>query len=287
MVARLDSLHLAFARRRADVAADGAEAADRGDVLDLPGPCLEAVLRRGERAHRAELGDVAGEVTLVGLVLEGCDHGLRPAVDRDELSVFGDRLAEAGAPVAEDAALPVERDQRRDRDRLLEGALGEPHARVPRAVAERQVLQRALAALVADRAVERVVDEDELERRVLAVGGLLGAARRAHDHPVLRRQRAPGLQLRHPFDLDEAHPASPDRRPEARLVTEDGDLEPGGRRRLDHPGPLRHLDGPFVDRDRDERVRRLRHASVLWSVCGTSVTLVWRRAMPLRDTLLV
>ena len=50
---------------------------------------------------------------------------------------------------------------------------------LPGPVAERQVLQRALAALVADRAVERVVDEDELERRVLALGGLLRGARGA------------------------------------------------------------------------------------------------------------
>ena len=52
---------------------------------------------------------------------------------------------------------------------------------LPGPVAEGQVLQRALAALVADRAVERVVDEDELERRVLALGrlrrGLRGAGR--------------------------------------------------------------------------------------------------------------
>ena len=41
---------------------------------------------------------------------------------------------------------------------------------LPGPVAERQVTQRALAALVADGAVERVVDEDELERRVLRIG---------------------------------------------------------------------------------------------------------------------
>ena len=76
-------------------------------------------------------------------------------------------FAEARAAVTEDAALAVERDQRRDRDRLLERALRERHARVAGPVAERQVLQRALAALVADGAVERVVDEDELERAVL------------------------------------------------------------------------------------------------------------------------
>ncbi len=268
MVARLDSLHLAFACRRADVAADGAEAAHRGDVLDLPGPRLEAVLRRGERAHRAQLGDVPREVTLVRLVLEGRDHRLRASVDRDELSVLGDRLAEAGAPVAEDAAFAVECDQRGDRDRLLERALGELHARVARAVAERQVLQRAFAAFVADRAVEGVVDEDELERGVLAVGGLLGTARRAHDHPVLRRQRAPGLELRQPFDLDEAHPASANRRPEARLVTEHRDLEPCGCSGLDHPSPLRHLHGPLVNGDGDEIGCPLRHAVSFSNACG-------------------
>ena len=123
----------------------------------------------------------------VRLVLERRDHRLRAAVDRDELAVLGDLLAEARAAVAEDAALAVERDQRRDRDRLLERALRERHARVAGPVAEGQVLQRALAALVADGAVERVVDEDELERRVLALGRLLGGARRLDDHPVLRR----------------------------------------------------------------------------------------------------
>ena len=45
-------------------------------------------------------------------------------------------------------------------------------AALPRPEAERQVLQGALAAPVADRAVERVVDEEELEHTLL---GLLHA----------------------------------------------------------------------------------------------------------------
>src|SRR5207244_11322114 len=101
------------------------------------------------------------------------EHRLRAAVERDELHVLRHGLAEAGAAVAEDAALAVERDRRRDRDRLLECALREEHPRRAGSVAERQVLQRALAALVADGAVERMVDEDELECRVLCLGGLL------------------------------------------------------------------------------------------------------------------
>src|SRR5205807_3826902 len=132
----------------------------------------------------------------------------------DELAILGDALAEAGAPVAEDAALAVERDRGRDRDRLLEGELLEAHPRVARPVAEREVLQRALAALVADGAVERVVDEDELERRVLRLGRFLGGQRCSDDHSVLRRHRARGLYLRHPLDVAEAHPAGADRWPE-------------------------------------------------------------------------
>ena len=77
VVAREDPLDLALARRRADVAADRAEAADGRHVLDLPRPRLEAVLRRGQRADRAELDHVAGERRAVGLVLEGGDHRLR------------------------------------------------------------------------------------------------------------------------------------------------------------------------------------------------------------------
>ena len=252
VVAGEDPLDLALAHRRVDVAADGTEAADGRHVDDLPRPPLEAVLRRQQRADRAELGDVAGERARVGQVLEGRDHGHRAAVGGDELAVLRDALAEARAAVAEDAALAVERDRGRDRDRLLEGQLLEAHPRVAGPVAEGEVLQRALAALVADRAVERVVDEDELERRVLPLRRLLGRARRLHDHPVLRGERAAGLELRHPLDLDEAHAAGADRRAEARLVTEDGDLDPGRERRLDQPRPLRDVDVALVDRDAHE-----------------------------------
>ena len=130
---------------------------------------------------------------------------------------------------------------------------GNCHARVPGAVAEGQVLQRALAALVADRAVERVVDEDELERRVLRVGRHLGGERGLDRHALGGGERAGGLRLRRPGrDLAEAHAAGADRRPEPRLVAEDGDLDPGRERRLDEAGALRHGDLDAVDRQRDE-----------------------------------
>ena len=136
-------------------------------------------------------------------------------------------------------------------------SFGKRHPRRAGPVPERQVLQRALAALVADRAVERVVDEDELERRVLPLRCLGGGRRGPHHHPVLRGERAARLQLREPLHLDEAHAAGADRRPEPRLVAEDRDLDPRRRGRLDEAGALRHLHLAVVDRQRD----RVAHAS--------------------------
>ena len=76
-------------------------------------------------------------------------------------------VGEARAAAALDAALAVEQHEVADRDRLLEVALLLDEARLARAERERLVLQRALAAAVAHRAVERVVDQQELEHAVL------------------------------------------------------------------------------------------------------------------------
>ena len=119
---------------------------------------------------------------------------------------------------------------------------GKEHSRPAGAEAERQVLERAFAALVAVGTVERVVQEDELEDRVLALGRLGARGGRADDELVLGLHRAGGLELRHPLDLAEAHATGADGRPEPRLVAEDRDLDPGVGGGLDEPSPLRHLD---------------------------------------------
>src|SRR3712207_1891081 len=119
-------------------------------------------------------------------------------------------------------SLAVDRDQRRQLERLLEVALGLDEAARPRAPAVGDVLQRALAALVADGAVERVVDEQELDHRALRVVHALRL--RVHDHAVADRRRAARLELRDALDLDEAHAARADRLAELGLVTEDRDL---------------------------------------------------------------
>ena len=114
-----------------------------------------------------------------------------PALDQRDERVAGDLLGEAGAPGAQHAALPVEQHLRGDVDRLGEGALRLHEPALAAAVGHRLVLQRALAALVADRAVERVVDQQELHDPCCALSATgergLGAA------PPCRRRR-PGCR---------------------------------------------------------------------------------------------
>jgi hypothetical protein len=177
----------------------------------------------------------------VGPLVEGAHEGLVAALEQLELVVLGHLLAEADAAVAEDAALPVDGHQRRELERLLEVALGIGEAALARAPSHRDVLERALAALVADRAVERVIDEQEFDDRVLRLLHPVGLG--VDDHSVADRGRAGGLKLRHPLDLDQAHPAGADRIAELRLVTEDRDLDVAhlGRVVEHHPLGGRHL----------------------------------------------
>ncbi len=167
VLARQHAHDALVAHREGDIALGGAQRADRAGVLDIPGPGAEAVGTRGERADGAQLDDVAAERRDVRMAVEGRDVGVRAALEQHQLVVLGDLLREAHAAVAEDAALAVDRDQRRELQRLDEVALGLDEARGALAPAEGDVLQRALPALVADRAVERVVDQQELDHRVL------------------------------------------------------------------------------------------------------------------------
>ena len=185
------------------------------------------------------------------MVGEGVDLGLVAAVLEVDQRVAGHLLGEPGAAVAEDAALAVEVDEVADRDRLLEVPLLLDEAALARPVGDRLVLQRALAALVAHRAVERVVDEQELEDAVLR---LLGRPRdsvstfmsgRHRDHARrLERRAAAGV------DLDDAHPAHADRL-HARVVAEARDVDAVRSAASMTSSPLAASTSLAVDGDRD------------------------------------
>jgi len=88
---------------------------------------------------------------------------------------------------------------------LFEVALLFDKAAFAGAVRHRLILQRTLAALVADRAIERVVDEQQLKHTILRL--LHGVGLGVHDHAFADREHARWLQARAAtsVDLDQAH----------------------------------------------------------------------------------
>ena len=88
--------------------------------------------------------------------------------------VTGDLVGEAGATIAQDAALAVEQHVLAERDRLFVVALLLDVTALAGAVTERLILERAFAALVTHRAVERVVRQQQFEHALL---GALGHGR--------------------------------------------------------------------------------------------------------------
>ena len=97
----------------------------------------------------------------------------------DEL-VAGHLAGEPGTPVAENAALTVQVDVVVDGDGLLEVALLLDEAALSGAEGHGLVLERALPTFVADRAVQRVVDEEELQHPILGLAGSVGTGFHRH-----------------------------------------------------------------------------------------------------------
>src|SRR5262249_41409904 len=180
----------------------------RGAIVPRPRP--KAVGGAGQRADRTDLHRVPDELAVDGLGERRPDLAVVAALEPLQRVIPGNDLAEPHAPPAEDAPLAVEDEHRPHADVLAKGALGFNEPPLPRPKLERVVLQRALAALVADRAVQRVVHQQELEDALLA--GLHALGLRAHDHVFADLLRAGGDQLRHLLDLHEAHAARPERR---------------------------------------------------------------------------
>ena len=240
------------------VAADRAPGAHRLRVVHVPGAGLEAPHARGESADGAEVDDVPADRRLQRLVELAGDEGAdAPLVDR-QLLLPGDLVVVAGAPVAEHAALPVEGDPLRERDRLLEMESRRVDLAHRVRMPERVVLERALPALVAHRAVEGVVGELHLQH--VGAGGDRHGAVRQHVHTRRHRGGASSLRSRRTGrDLDHAHAAGADR-VHLVVVAEDRDLDPQALRRLDHQRAPRHRHRPAVDGQGDVLRPRVRHS---------------------------
>ena len=163
---------LAWRTPRVTLQPSRAVRADGGDVVHLPGAGLVAIAAAGERADRA---DVDAHAALLAVEVVACrvggDDGADAAIldaERPDVHAFA---AHADAAIAEDAARAVEVDRRRPL-LLFAVLLGLGVEALAGAVLEGHVLQFALAAGVADGAVERMIAEQQFDRGLASLRDL-------------------------------------------------------------------------------------------------------------------
>ena len=129
------------------------------------------------------------------------DHAAIHDAERADAHAF---IADTNAAVAEDTSRRIEEHDRR-KLLFVDVVLHFREPALAGAVREHHVLQFALAALVADRAIERMIGQQQLEHRFASLldDGGIGA----DDHAFADREGTCGLKLRHLLDFHQAHAA--------------------------------------------------------------------------------
>src|SRR5262249_47201637 len=120
------------------------------------------------------------------------------AINEPEYVVMRDFLAETDASRAQNTTLVVQRDAWADLHgfRLLHFVFQKTRLRV--AVIDAEFLQLAFASLIADRAIERVIDQEKFHDAVPAFVHQRRVG--ANSHPFSYILRAANLRARHPID---------------------------------------------------------------------------------------
>ncbi len=255
--ARQDAQDLAAARVDADVGAERVHHVDDLGLGHLPGAGLEGRRLLQKRAHGAEIGDIALQLGPHGGFEIGRDLHVLATTDGAHVARPRHLGGEADTARAVDAAV-----HRRPHDRadvlVLDGPLVLVEARAGDAEGHRLILQVAFAALVADRAIQRMVDQQKFHD---AMAGLLDHGRLGRDLGSLAVRAGPavahapgagGHRLRRALELDETHAAiAGDRQP--LMEAEARDLGAGGLAGLQERVIRRNVDFPSVDDDLGHR----------------------------------
>ena len=161
VVARQDAHDFATLGIDPDVAAQRVHHVDGFCLGQFPGTGGKGVGFRDQRAHRTQVDDVALQVAVQRLAQIAGDLGILATAGLAHLGDARHLGGETDAACAADAARHVRFDQR-TQVQILGCALGLAVARKIHAIGHRLILKIAFAALVADRAIQRVVDEQKL-----------------------------------------------------------------------------------------------------------------------------
>ena len=149
-----------------NVATGAATSAEALGLLKEPDPHLEAEILGGQRTHRTQVHGVERVIVVEFARFEGTDGVVGTAIHDAQRVVASNVASEADAPGAQDAALVIEDDAGTEIDRLGLVDLGFDKLTVGLAVLDRVFLKFALTGLVANGAIERMVDEQRLQHRL-------------------------------------------------------------------------------------------------------------------------
>ena len=185
---RHDAHHLVVLHLDDQVGTGGVMRRHRLATRQLPGTGAVAEGLAGQRTHGAQIDHVARQFGVHGIAHHGGDFRVLTAVDHAQFHDAGHFLAKTHATCAVDAAAHLFHRDQGPHILVSHHALFFFVARTGTAIADRQILQLALTALVANGAIQGVVDQQELHDRLLGLDGLVALG--AHDHALRDRGRA-------------------------------------------------------------------------------------------------
>src|SRR2546430_379871 len=139
------------------------------------------------------------------MAVERPDEANNTTLEQNKLIILGHLLRVAHTTVAEDTALTVDGNQRRELERLLEMALKLDEAQRAQTPTVNDVLQQALTALIAHQTVEQMIDQQKLDHSTLNLVDTVDL--NINNHTILNQHRTTGLQLQNALNLDQAHAA--------------------------------------------------------------------------------
>lgn len=119
-----------------------------------------------------------------------------------------------------------------------------------------EILKIAFPSLIADRTIERMIGEDELEHR--AMGIIDHGGRSAYAHSFVYRCATGGLKFGHLFDFDQTH-AAIGIRFELRMIAEMRNHDADATRRFDDQRSFRDLDRHPINRQANYLCSGSRH----------------------------
>ncbi len=132
--------------------------------IEEPNPAFESESTVGQCTYRAHINYVPAEIVVNSFLDVGTDFRMIPSVDDAMHALFRELIGHIHTTEAHDTARHVEFDVGANVN-FFEGTALKFVAGAGFSVLKREVLQVAFACLIADGAIERVIDEQELRNR--------------------------------------------------------------------------------------------------------------------------